>query len=84
MPFRATRIPAMLARLQTALTMLSSLGGPDLLAASRLAAGDYNLGSSPLEIVGGGVNALREIESLVCNDDRMRIEAGQDLSLSLP
>jgi siroheme synthase (precorrin-2 oxidase/ferrochelatase) len=63
--------------------MLDSLGGPDLLAASRPASA-YDLGSSPLEIVGGGVSALRKIESLVRNDDRLRIEAGQDLSQFLP
>jgi hypothetical protein len=75
LPFRATRIPAMLVSLGVALTILDSLDGPEPQAARSLAAQGFHVTDDPMRVLGAGIDALREIDSLVCNDDRLRVAA---------
>jgi hypothetical protein len=66
--FRATRIPAMLARLGVALTILDQLAGPRLELASDLAVRGYGPGSNAMQVVGDAISALKQIESIVRGD----------------
>jgi hypothetical protein len=50
----------MLARLRVAVTILNSLGGPELLVASKLANQGYGVGSNPIQVASGGLDALRD------------------------
>lgn len=74
MPLRATKVPAMLVRLGVAVSILDSLGGPELLVANKLARQGYGGGSNPMEVVGSGLDALREIDSLVRNHDQLKLD----------
>ena len=57
-PFRATAIPAILVRLQSAVLILESLGGPRLLRPSRSRPG-YGGGSNAMAIASAGIDAFR-------------------------
>lgn len=72
-PIRASRIPALLARLQNTVTVLESLGGPRLVVGGQLAAEGHTPGSIEMRYVGKGIDALREIDSLLRNDERLTI-----------
>lgn len=76
LPFRATRISAMLTGLGVAVNILDSLGGPELQVAADLATRGYGPGSSAMQIVGGGIDALREIDSLIRNEERLGFRSG--------
>ncbi len=69
---RMTRIPAVLGRLRTAVALLDALGGPELPAAGQLArqAG----GTPPERTLSSALDAVREIESLALNEERLRLE----------
>ena len=77
---RATRIPGLLSRLRAALALLDALGGPPLLGASGIANTGYGGGSSPTPLIGSTLDALREIELLAHNEDRLRVDDGRDSS----
>jgi hypothetical protein len=62
MPFRATIIPAVLARLRASVAVLDALDGPHMDAVSKLAEMSYGAGDHAMPIVGAGIGALREIE----------------------
>jgi hypothetical protein len=71
MPLTLTGIPAILVRLGVALEVLVSLGGPEVAKARQLVAEGYGGGMAPSKVVGGGIDALREIDSLVRNDEQL-------------
>jgi len=69
---RLTGIPADLARLGAAVALLDALGGPHLVAASQLV---RQPGGTPAQrTLSSAINALREIESLARNEDRLKLE----------
>ncbi len=69
---RLTGIPAVLARLRTAVALLDALGGPNLVAAGKLA---RQPGGTPPETTrSSAIDALHEIESLARNEERLKLE----------
>lgn len=71
--FRMTRIPSLLMQLGASVTLLEVLGGPELLVAGQLAAGGYSAGSQPITFMGTAIDALRELQTLAGNDERLRV-----------
>jgi hypothetical protein len=69
---RLTGIPAILARLAAAVALLDALGGPHLVTASQLARQPG--GTHPETMLSNAIDALREIESLARNEERLKLE----------
>ncbi len=69
---RMTRIPAVLARLRVAVALLDALGAPRLIAAGKL--GRQAGGTPPQTTLSSALDALREIESLARNEERLELE----------
>jgi len=65
-------IPAVLTRLGASLTALKALGGPDLSEANTLA--ETGAGEPAPRVLSGAVNALHELDSLMRNDDRFKLD----------
>ena len=60
-----TRLPGILMRLDNAVSVLDSLGGPKPTKAASLAERGYGAGSRPIQWVGDGIDALLEVRSVV-------------------
>jgi hypothetical protein len=69
---RLTGVPTVLARLRAALALLDALGGPELPTARLL--GDQPGGTPKQRTLSNAIDALREIESLARNEDRLKLE----------
>jgi hypothetical protein len=72
-----TRLPAILMRLENAVSVLDSLGGPQPAKAAELAERGYGAGSQPIQWVGDGIEALREVRSLVSSVPLRRDRSGE-------
>jgi hypothetical protein len=69
---RMSPIPLGLARLRVAVALLDALGGPELPTARRL--GGQAGGTPPETTRSNAFDALREIESLVRSEDRLKLQ----------
>jgi hypothetical protein len=64
-PIPLTRIPGLLARLQTAVESLRALAGPNLPGVLGTAEYGYNVGTPAIHFVGEAIAGLREVESAI-------------------
>lgn len=72
-PFRATRLPAMLERVRTGMSILAALGAPELPALTRLVNEGANYISNPMQLVALGRDSLVEVGRIVQRDEHFRI-----------
>jgi hypothetical protein len=83
-PFRLTRTPGMLARLEAAIVIFESIGGPPLAKAEQLSKEGRRANTPPMRIVGDAMGALDDITFLAKSNDqlaqRRSISAEQDSS----
>lgn len=69
-PFKLTRTTGMLARLEAAIVIFESLGGPPLAQAEQLSKEGRRADTPPMRIVGDAMGALDEITFLAKENDR--------------
>lgn len=70
-PFRLTRTTGMLARLEAAIVIFESLGGPPLAKAEQLSKEGRRANTPPMQIVGDAMGALDDITFLAKSNDRL-------------
>jgi hypothetical protein len=73
-----TRLPAILMRLDNAVSVLESLGGPKPAKATTLAERGFGAGSQPIQWVGDGIDALREVRSVVTGVELWRDRSSEE------
>ncbi len=71
-PFRLTRTTGMLARLEAAVVIFESLGGPPLAKAEQLSKEGRRANTPPMRIVGDAMAALDEITFIAKDEARLR------------
>jgi hypothetical protein len=70
-PFKLTRTTGMLARLEAAIVIFESLGGPPIAKAEQLSKEGRRANTPPMRIVGDAMSALDEITFLAKDNDRL-------------
>ncbi len=70
-PFKLTRTTGMLARLEAAIVIFESLGGPPIAKAEQLSKEGRRANTPPMKIVGDAMGALDEITFLAQGNDRL-------------
>lgn len=70
-PFKLTRTTGILTRLEAAIVILESLGGPSLAKAEQLSKEGRRVNTPPMKIVGDAMTALDEITSLARSNNSL-------------
>lgn len=70
-PFRMTRTTGMLARLEAAIVIFESIGGPPLAKAEQLSREGRRANTPPMRILGDAMSALDEIAFLAKENDSL-------------
>jgi hypothetical protein len=70
-PFRMTRTTGMLVRLEAAIVIFESIGGPPLAKAEQLSKEGRRANTPPMRILGDAMAALDEITFIAKDDDRL-------------